>query len=363
MQRDSLAKTYFLYLIILVILVIFRILTACNVLNFFGDAGDYIFTIAVQIFVLFGLSIFGFAKLNKKSIKQVLNGYGFQKISFKSVFLCLLIGIVIYFLNSYIATFFYELLSLFGYSISGSPVPKEYPFYLLIINLIFTAVLPGICEETVHRGMLFSEMKKKSVIFAIVMSSLLFGLLHINIYQFFYASILGVILAILTLSTQSIFPAMIVHFMNNALNVYFVFAHVNNLFSAKVVNFLFSSVSTNSTFGFSFYLLFFLFLLFALYVLYVELVKETAKKRVQKFQNSFGKFLARKIYFEELDKMKNGEKLSNEYAIEENDISIFFGQKQEKNDKKHSFYSKLFLFGAIFLSSLTTLFTFIWGII
>jgi len=361
MQKDSLAKTYFLYFIILTILIVFRILSASQILNFFGDSGDYIFTLLIQVFVLFGVSVFGFAALNKMRTKEVLTTYGFQKISAKSVFICVLIGFVVYFLNSYIATFFYNFLSMFGFSVSGSQIPSEYPIYSLFLNIIFTALLPGVCEETVHRGMLLSQTKKKGVVFAIIISSLLFGLLHINIYQFFYASILGVLLAILTLSTNSIFPAMIVHFMNNALNVYFVFAYVNNLFSARIVNFLFSS-SSGSIFGGSFYFLFFIFLLFALYVLFLELKKEVAKKKLQTLQNSFGKFLARKIYFEELNKMKTGEKDFYKFEIEAGEIASFFEKKEETIGKRQGFYSMLFLYGSIFLSSLTTLFTFIWGI-
>ena len=110
MQKDSLAKTYFLYFIILTILIVFRILSASQILNFFGDSGDYIFTLLIQVFVLFGVSVFGFAALNKMRTKEVLTTYGFQKISAKSVFICVLIGFVVYFLNSYIATFFYNFL-------------------------------------------------------------------------------------------------------------------------------------------------------------------------------------------------------------------------------------------------------------
>ena len=360
MKQDSLSKTYFLYFIILLFLVVFRILSAVGVLTVFGDAGDYVFTLFVQVFVLFGISVFAFGKFHKKSTKEVLNEYAFKKISLKSIILSFGIGIVVYFLNSYIATFFYFLLSFLGFSTSGSVIPQNYGVGTLMVNILFTAVLPAICEETAHRGMLLSQMKKKSGVFAIITSSILFGLLHVNIYQFFYASILGALLAVLTISSASILPAMIVHFVNNALNVYFVFAYVNNLFSAKVVGFVFGMMETNSMFGLTFSLLFFVFLLFLLYFLYVELCKESAKRKLVKLQNGFGRFLARKIFFEEIE-LLNGKKTQKEEELI--DLGEILGDGQKQTEVKSTFYSKLFLFSAVFLSALTTIFTLVWGII
>ena len=261
---NSLSGSYFLYFLILVGLVVFRILSSLGLFSVFGDGAEYIFTFVVQVLILFGLSVFAFSKLSKRKISKVLDDYKFKKISKKSIFLSFLMGIIVYFLNSYIASFFVFVLSLFGYSSSSvGNVYATYPFWLLVLNLFFTAVLPAVCEETVHRGMLLSEIKKSSVVKAIILSSLLFGLLHINIYQFFYASILGALLAVLTLATNSIFPAMIIHFMNNALNVYMVYASVNNLFSAKFVNLVYAMSNNNSIFGVVFAVLFFVFLLFS----------------------------------------------------------------------------------------------------
>ena len=365
---SSLAKAYFLYFLILVGLVIFRILSSLGLLSFLGESADYIFTFIIQIIILFSLSVYGFAKLTKKSKNEVFEEYKFKKISKKSVFLCILIGFVVYFLNSYIASFFYYLLSLMGYSVSNLTASlASYPFWLLILNIIFTAILPAICEETAHRGMLLSQIEKKNAISAIVISSLLFGLLHINIYQFFYATILGFLLAKITLTSNSIYPAMIIHFMNNALNVYMSFASVNNLFSAKVVNLIFNMASTNTIFGAIFFILFFVFLLFCLKLLYDELKIEIGRSKLSSIREGLGKFIARKIYFDELNDVKNN---IPQKAFAEIDISIisdFINQKTLKNSKegvKNSvFYEKLFLIASIVLSLVTTIFTLIWGII
>ncbi len=365
---NSLTGSYFLYFLILVGLVLFRIISALGVFSIFGETADYIFTFVVQVLILFGLAVFGFSFLTKKSKKDVLEGYKFKKISKKAVFISVLIGIVVYFLNSYIASFFVFILSLFGFSSSSVvSIPTVYPVWLLLINIIFTAVLPAFCEETVHRGMLLSEIKKKNVVKAIIISSLLFGLLHINIYQFFYATILGALLAVITLASNSIYPAMIIHFMNNAINVYMVFSSVNNLFSIKLVNSIFAMANANTIFGVLFLVLFFMFLLFALNFLYQQLCKESVKNQVARLQEGLGRFLARKIYFDELSDVKNNLPLRIEREVDFSVISDYIKhstQNREKTDTtKSDNFSKIFLYGSLFLSVVTTIFTFIWGII
>jgi len=365
---SSLGKVYFLYFLILSGLVVFRILSSLGVLTFFGESGDYVFTFIIQVLILFFLSVYGFRKYTKMSTNKVFEEYKFKKITKKSVFLCLLMGIAVYFLNSYIASFFYFFLSLFGYSTSNLvTLPSSYSVWLLLLNVIFTAVLPAVCEETVHRGMLLSQIRKKNEAMAILISSILFGLLHINIYQFFYATILGFLLAKITLASDSIYPAMIVHFMNNALNVYFSFASINNLFSAKLVNIVFAMGNMNTIFGVLFFVLFFVFLLLALKLLFNEIKRESHRQKLSTLREGLGKFITRKIYFDELNNVK---KDLSEGKVVEIDISVindFIKENTIKNEKgcvkEDNFYEKLFLMASISLSLITTIFTFIWGII
>ena len=92
------------------------------------------------------------------------------------------------------------------------------------------AVLPGIFEEIVHRGILLKGYTKEiGVKRALIYSSILFGLMHLNVGQVFYATIMGLLIGITVIVSGSIFPAMIVHFVNNAINIYLVYAAHNQL--------------------------------------------------------------------------------------------------------------------------------------
>ncbi|PID27850.1 MAG: hypothetical protein CSB55_07315 [Candidatus Cloacimonadota bacterium] len=86
-------------------------------------------------------------------------------------------------------------------------------------TLFLIAVLPGICEEFLFRGYFLNVFRKRGFWGSIVISALLFGILHLDIYRMIPVTLLGVWMGYVTLKTKSIFPAMTAHFANNALAV------------------------------------------------------------------------------------------------------------------------------------------------
>ena len=82
--------------------------------------------------------------------------------------------------------------------------------------LVF-AILPAICEELAFRGYILNGLLKRfRPRSAILLTSFLFALFHMNVFQFLPAFFLGVILGLLTVRSRSLFPAMIFHFLYNA---------------------------------------------------------------------------------------------------------------------------------------------------
>ncbi|KAA3609496.1 MAG: CPBP family intramembrane metalloprotease [Planctomycetota bacterium] len=91
----------------------------------------------------------------------------------------------------------------------------------------FNVLIAPIYEELIFRGwILGSLVRKRSVRFSILISSFLFGLVHIrNIYwldfeplfgkMIFAGLIFGPIAGYLTLRARSLWPAVILHYLNN----------------------------------------------------------------------------------------------------------------------------------------------------
>jgi sodium transport system permease protein len=85
------------------------------------------------------------------------------------------------------------------------------------------ALLPAICEEAAFRGYILSGLeggRKQGS--AIVLSALMFGILHVLlslVQQFFNAALLGLVLGLLAIRSRSLLPGIVFHFLNNALAV------------------------------------------------------------------------------------------------------------------------------------------------
>lgn len=88
----------------------------------------------------------------------------------------------------------------------------------LVKWIAITAVLPAIFEEFTHRGLLLDAFSEQSELSQVLLSGLLFSLMHTNIMQSLYAFVGGCIFAYLVIRSKSIYPAMILHFFNNALS-------------------------------------------------------------------------------------------------------------------------------------------------
>ncbi len=89
--------------------------------------------------------------------------------------------------------------------------------------LIIAGIGP-ICEEIVFRGYLFSGLRSKgNVIFAIICSSLIFGIYHMSLIKLFTTTFLGILLCFALECSGSIFISMLMHILNNAFSVIVMF--------------------------------------------------------------------------------------------------------------------------------------------
>ncbi|HZJ75314.1 MAG TPA: CPBP family intramembrane glutamic endopeptidase, partial [Clostridia bacterium] len=86
----------------------------------------------------------------------------------------------------------------------------------VVLLFIKTAVAPALIEEFAVRGFLLQSMRRLGDGFAIVMSSLVFSLLHANAVQIPFAFMAGLVLGYVFCKTNSIWTSIIVHFLNNA---------------------------------------------------------------------------------------------------------------------------------------------------
>ncbi len=95
------------------------------------------------------------------------------------------------------------------------------PWY---VTFLIVAVAAPLCEELVFRGAFYHGYRKsRNLVGAMLISSLLFGLAHLNFNQAPYAFGLGVMFALLCEATGSIWPTFLAHMIFNGFNVALVY--------------------------------------------------------------------------------------------------------------------------------------------
>lgn len=323
------------------------------VLGFLGLLNnDIITTVVLQIVIITAIPLLMYSLLVSKSFKQTLKDFGFKKLSKKLTLISVAIAIVLYLLNIFIANTFGSIIILLGYdtTIPALQVSNGY----MIKEFILTACLPGLCEEIIHRGMILNGYKKQGFTrYGLIVSSVLFGLMHLNIMQFFYATILGVFMGISVIVTESIWTSVIIHFTNNFLSVYFSLD--KNLPLHNLYNYIINKLSSQSTIIFIIITTLVILALIKLFSYLIKLVMQTKSKEQ-----------AEKLY-KEL-KLENMTEEDAKSKIEEINNTLTLMKKGNVNSfikdvNKLTFSDKIFYYSSITLGAIATIFSFIVAII
>ncbi len=89
----------------------------------------------------------------------------------------------------------------------------------VILSFLSTAVVPALIEEIALRGIIMQPLRRYGDWFAILASSLIFGLMHCNLLQIPFAFIAGIAIGYAVIVTESVWTGVIIHFFNNAFAV------------------------------------------------------------------------------------------------------------------------------------------------
>ncbi len=118
--------------------------------------------------------------------------------------------------------------SLLGSTLSAFGMPPVQPqmedpagFFGLALTVLASAFLPALVEEFAFRGVVMGLLRPFGDGFAIVVSAVLFGLMHGNLVQAPFAVVVGLGLGYITVAARSMWPAIAAHFLNNLLATLF----------------------------------------------------------------------------------------------------------------------------------------------
>ena len=367
-KQKNIFYTSLVYFIMILLFLSVRALSSFGIFSFMGENANYIMPIIIQVGIMFFLPVVLISSLKKQKVKTTFKYFGFKKIGIKAILISLALGVLVFFLNIGFSSFFNALIRFIGYEPRGGTLLTEYPVWLLFVNIGVSALLPGICEEVAHRGMLLNGYKELGLKKVIILSAVFFGLIHLNIEQFFYATIVGVLIVEFAIVSGNIIPGIIVHFINNALSIFATFAYVNNLPIFNINKTISSIISGNTFIAMLTIMMAMLIASSLLFYLIKLLFKETALKRFRSVQKSAASEMIRETYLQEVDNSRRavlGESVQEQKSVNSNRGQSFllnesFPMKQVVKANK---YSKIFIIASLVLGVVVTIFTFIWGVI
>lgn len=375
-------SAYLIYFISMALFALVKIAAGFGLFsNLHSDITSIIYSVIIQVFIMFLIPFTLHAILNRKNggVKKTLAITQFKPLKVKVVFIAIALGVLAFFINIVVSTVFNGFISFFGYESpsggSGGGAPLFTGWTAFFVNILMVAVLPALCEEFLHRGILLNETNRIGYKKAIVLSSLLFALIHFNINQVSYAFVLGLLMGMVVVISKSIWPAIIIHFLNNGISVYLSSAKANGWFGHnfyEVINNFLQSQDPILTFvsSFSFLVLVAFAVIYLIMLLFKETTifkvnaalnsvlnsKETTKEQEQYFAPTF---LEKHKVLNEILLTKSSLNIN----VDKNTSPIDIVLPINRNVYKPSVLENSFLIASVVLGGLATLFTFIWGIL
>lgn len=375
MKQSKFFKVTLIYFISLVLFVGLRILFQ---LNIFKNLSEYwqegISSFLIQIVLMLFVPFILYSIFFKKKPKETLSEVGFKKISVKAVLLCFLIGIIAFILNIAVASVFNGIIRSLGYNPSSSGTAEgNTSLAYFFLQILTVSILPAVCEEFLHRGVLLRGLSKSvGVKSALIISSLLFGLMHLNITQFFYASILGLLIGFVSIVGKSIWPAIIIHFTNNFLNVYLSFAEANSWIGGNFYDAINSFFQNNNfIFAIIVVIVILLVLVFLLFHLILQLLKISSFESFKSVLTTIkGNLNNEIIKYDNSSEIENDIEYLNDVTpiilenlpVHDNLVDAFLNDTNKEHEKL-VFKDKIFLIASYILGGIITIFTFIWGVL
>lgn len=162
--------------------------------------------------------------------------YPFEKVSGNTVFLLCSLGLAVAMIANYASNLLLGLFDLVGIDANIDMDYKCDSALDVILFFVTVAIVPALVEEFAFRGIILGSLRKHSDSLAVLVSGVVFGLMHGNFAQIPFAIVVGLILGYITVKTNSLLPAIIIHFLNNSISVALTLLSTNTNLPEYIIN-------------------------------------------------------------------------------------------------------------------------------
>lgn len=143
----------------------------------------------------------------------------FDKIESNDFIAFILFGLSVCMISNIVTMSYSSIFEKIGYPMQSGETYYSSDPIVIILMIICTALLPALFEEFAFRGVILGLLRKYGDFFAILISSICFAFMHSTILQIPFALSIGLVLGFITVKSNSLLPAICIHFINNLISV------------------------------------------------------------------------------------------------------------------------------------------------
>lgn len=184
-----------------------------------------------------------------KSLSRMHFNMPIKKIDF---WLMLPLSFGVLFGLNFLPSIFILLLEQFGYVMQTVPFPDTTTAVGFLAGLVCICIVPAVVEESIFRGVLLRSFSKNSAWKGILITSALFALMHGSAQQTVYQFVVGVILGLVAIKSNSINPSVILHMLNNAISLVIMMCSVSFQETLLTYGFIPGAIAVGLIFGYYF---------------------------------------------------------------------------------------------------------------
>lgn len=180
-----------------------------------GTPHDFVYIIIAQIFAV-GLPCLMMGLIEKADFKRE---FSFKKIKLKQILFCVLMGVSLQPVAMMANIPLQRLVVMLKGELPPLAAAAPQNGWQFVTSLVVICVVPAVFEELLVRGMLLNSVKKYGILKALVVTTVVFALLHNDVSSFVGLVVLGLAGGFAVLMTGSVFAGILVHLAFNATGV------------------------------------------------------------------------------------------------------------------------------------------------
>ena len=181
-----------------------------------ADPTVLLLTQVVLTMLMFTIPYIVVAKILKHKISYIAE---FKKPKERALLPYFLIGVGVCAVGELLTNWFVTALSFVGIDPAMPTFDSPEGVGGVLMTIVAIAVLPALVEEFALRGVVMGLLRPFGDGFAILLSAVVFALMHGNLVQIPFAFVAGLSLAFAAVKSGSVWTAVLIHFANNARSV------------------------------------------------------------------------------------------------------------------------------------------------